>query len=44
MEQRDIKPQKNQKSLITGGNPMTLYAELVARGLIAQVSDEEEIK
>ena len=29
---------------ITGGNIMTVYEELVARGLIAQVTDEEEIK
>jgi tyrosyl-tRNA synthetase len=28
----------------TGGNIMTIYDELVARGLIAQVTDEEEIK
>jgi tyrosyl-tRNA synthetase len=27
-----------------GGNNMTVYEELVARGLIAQVTDEEEIK
>ena len=29
---------------IFGGKEMTLYDELVARGLIAQVTDEEEIK
>ena len=28
----------------TGGFTMTIYDELVARGLIAQVTNEEEIK
>ncbi len=32
------------KIYLSGGRKMTIYDELVARGLIAQVTDEEEIK
>ena len=35
---------KQHYIIIKGDRTMTLYDELVARGLIAQVTDEEEIK